>query len=66
MVKFIYNNAIKNTSISHILFELNYGYYLHIFFEKNIDLYSNLKIVDKLIAKVQELLTVCHQNFEHT
>lgn len=38
IAKFVYNN-IKNTSTNHTLFELNYNYYLYIFFKNNTNIY---------------------------
>lgn len=35
--KFAYNN-VKNVNIDHILFEFNYGYYLHASYKEDIDL----------------------------
>lgn len=46
MAKFEYNNA-KNASIGHTFFELNYGYYLYIFLEEDIDFCFFSKIADK-------------------
>ena len=37
MAKFAYNNT-KNASTSYIIFKLNYGYYLCVFYKKNLDL----------------------------
>ena len=60
MAKFAYNNA-KNASTGHTPFELNYGYHLWMPYEKNIDLRSKSKSA-KLLAKLQKLMTVCHEN----
>ena len=48
MTKFTYNNA-KNTNTGHILFELNYKYYSHIFYKKNHNPYSKLKTIIEII-----------------
>ena len=64
MTEFAYNNA-KNASTGHMLFELNDKYYPKMFYEEDIDLHSKLKLVDKLLAELQELMTVCHKNFYH-
>lgn len=61
MVKFTNNNA-KNASTSYTLFELNYGYHPYIFYKKNISFCSNLKLVDVLLTKPQELITMYKKN----
>ena len=47
MAKFAYNNA-KNASTGHIPFDLNYGSYLYISYEKDVDLCSKSKSANKL------------------
>ena len=47
IAEFAYNNN-KNASIGHMSFELNYGYYLCIFFEENTNPRSKSKTADKL------------------
>ena len=64
MAKFAYNNA-KNASTGHTLFELNCCYHPCIFFEENTDLCSWSKTADKLLAELQELMTVCRENLHH-
>ena len=64
MTELAYNNA-KNASTNHISFEPNYGYHLHVFFEKVTNLCSQLKIADKLSTKLQKLMIVCQENFYH-
>ena len=54
MAEFIYNNT-KNASTGHIPFQLNYGYYSHVFFEENTNPRSWLKTADKLSVKLKEL-----------
>lgn len=61
MTEFAYTNA-KNRSISHIMFELNYGYYFCVYFKDNINLYSKSHSVDKLIRKLKNLISICEQN----
>ena len=51
MAKFIYNN-IKNANTNHIFFKLNCKYYFYIFYEKNLDLYSKLRIAEELSLKL--------------
>ena len=58
MAEFAYNNA-KNASIGYTPFKLNYGYHFHIFYKKNLNLYSNSRIAEELSSKPQELMTVC-------
>ena len=55
MAEFTYNNAI-NASTSYILFEFNYRYYPHVFYEKNLDLCSKLKTAKELSSKLQDLI----------
>lgn len=64
MVEFTYNNT-KNTSTSHISFELNCRYYLRIFYEKDVDFCSKLKLADQLLQNLQELITVCQENLQY-
>lgn len=61
MAKFAYNNA-KNTNTGHMLFELNYGYYLCIFLKKDINSHSQSKTIGKLLAKLRELMTISQKN----
>lgn len=57
IAEFVYNNA-KNANTSHTLFGFNYGYYFCIFYKKNLDLYSKLKIAKKQFFKLQKLMTI--------
>ena len=50
IAKFVYNNT-KNTSTSYMLFELNYGYYLQIFFEDNINFCSTIRLLQILLCQ---------------
>ena len=61
MAGFAFNSA-KNASINHMLFELNCGYYPHISFEEDINPWSQLKTANKLLTKLQELMTFCQKN----
>ena len=61
MTKFAYNNA-KNVSISHMPFKLNYGYYPCVFFKKSTNLCFRLKTANKLLTKLQKLMTICWKN----
>ena len=63
MVEFTYKNA-KNASLGYMFFEFNYRYYLCIFYkkEKFLDLYFNLKIMEKLFSELWKLMTIYQQN----
>ena len=61
MAKFAYNNG-KNASIGHTPFELNCGYYLCVSFEKDTNSRLQLKIANKLLTKLQKLMTVFQEN----
>ena len=65
MAKFAYNNA-KNASISHTLFELNYGFHPQVFFEDDVDPRSKSRFADKLAKELRELMDICQQNLFHT
>ena len=64
MAEFAYNN-FKNASTGRMPFELNYGYYLHIFFKEYTKSYFYLKSSDELLAKLWDLITVCWKNLYH-
>ena len=51
MTKFAYNN-VKNTSISHISFELNCSYHLCVYLKEDIEACSQSKIANKLLAEL--------------
>ena len=65
MAEFTYNNA-KNASTGHTPFELNCGYHLCVLYKEDIDPCSKSKLADKLLAELQELMTVCRENLHHT
>ena len=48
MAEFAYNNT-KNANINYTLFELNYGYYPHVFFKDNVDSCSKSFSANKLV-----------------
>ncbi len=58
MAKFTYNNT-KNLSTDHIFFELNYGYYLHVSYEEDVDLKSKSKLAEKLSTELRKQMTIC-------
>ena len=64
MAEFAYNNA-KNVSTGHTPFKLNCGYYFRISYKEDISSCSKSKLPDKLLAELQELMTVCHKNPQH-
>ena len=64
MAEFVYSNG-KNASTSHTPFELNCSYYSRVSFEEDTDPRSQSKSVDKLLAKLRELMTVCRENLYH-
>ena len=64
IAEFAYNNA-KNLSTNYTSFKLNCGYYLQVFFKENTNPCFKFKSTDKLLAKLQELMTVYHKNIHH-
>lgn len=64
MAKFIYNDA-KNASTNHTPFELNRDYHPRILYEENIDPRFKSKSVDKLAAKLRNLLIMYKKNLQH-
>ena len=65
MAEFTYNNA-KNTSINHIPFKLNYGYYPKMSFKEDVDPCSKSRSVNKLVRELRELIKVYCQNLLYT
>ena len=57
MAEFRYNN-IKSASINHILFELKYSYPARVSFNEDTDRCSRLKTADKLLIKLEKLMTI--------
>ena len=51
MIEFVYNNA-KNANISYTYFEFNYKYYSYIFYKKDFNSCSKLKIIKKQFFEV--------------
>ena len=64
MAEFAYNNA-KNTGTGYILFELNCGYYLRVFFKEDIDSHSRSRFTKELVKKLKELIEFYCQNLFH-
>ena len=65
IAKFAYNNA-KNASTGHTPFELTCGYHPCVSYKENLDSHSKLRTAEELSSELQELMTVCQQNFYHT
>lgn len=65
MVDFAYNNA-KSVNIGHTPFELNCKYYFSMFYDENINPRFKSKLIDKLLIKLQKLMTVYYKNFYYT
>ena len=59
-------NIIKNTSTSHMPFELICGYYPYVFLKENTNLCSQFKTAKELFNKVRKLITVYWKNLYHT
>ena len=64
MAEFAYNNA-KNSSTGQTPFELNCGYHLCVSFKEDTDPCSQSKSANKLLAELQDLMTVCRENLYH-
>lgn len=64
IVTFMYNYK-KYIDNSYMFFKLDNDYYYCVFFRDNIDSYSHSKIVDKLVANLEELFAVYCKNFDH-
>lgn len=65
MTKFTYNN-VKNINIGYIFFKLNYNFYLKVFYRKNVNFYSKSKLIDKLIAKLKDLVFIHRKNLYYS
>ena len=64
MAEFTYNNA-NNASTGFTPFKRNCGYYPRVSYKEDLDPRSKLRIVEELSSELQELITVCQQNFHH-
>ena len=64
MAEFTYNNS-KNASTGHMLVELNYGYHSQMSYKEKVNPRFKSKSVDKLLAKLRELIIVCQENLYH-
>ncbi len=57
MAKFAYNN-IKNASTCYTLFELNYGFYPRVLFEKDVDPYFKSRLANKPADELRKLIEI--------
>ena len=64
IAEFVYNNA-KNASIGHTVFKFNCGYHPRVFFKEDSNPHFQSKTADKLLAELQELITICWENLYH-
>ena len=64
MAEFAYNN-VKNASTNHTPFDLNYGYYSRMSYEKKVDSRSKSKSADKLLVELRKLIIICQENLHH-
>ena len=64
MMEFAYNN-FKNASTGHMPLKLNSGYPPRISYKKNVDARFQSMLVDKLSAKLRDLMIVCWENLYH-
>ncbi len=58
MVEFFYNN-VKNASIGHTLFKVNYEFYPQFLFKKNVDAHSKSRSTSKLAKELRKLINIC-------
>ena len=56
MAKFTYNNA-KNVKNSHMSFELKFDYHSKVSFKEHIHPCFKFKLINKLLARLQKLIT---------
>ena len=61
MANFAYN-ITKNASTGHILFELNYEFYLQVLFKKDINPCFRFYLAKKLANKRKKFIEICCQN----
>lgn len=64
MAEFAYNN-VKNTSIGYTSSELNCGYHLKLFCNKDVNPRSNSKTVDQLATELLTLMFICKENLQY-
>ena len=64
MAEVAYNNT-KNASTNYIPFKLNCGYHPWVFYEEDLDPYSQLKNAEELSSELQSLMDAYQQNLHH-
>ena len=64
MAEVIYHNT-NNASTGHTLFKPNCSYHLRVSFKEDINLHSRSNAADKLLAKLQKLMTIYKENLYH-
>ena len=52
-------------STGHTPFELNCGYHPWVSYKRDINSYFKFKLADKLLAELQELMSICCKNLHH-
>ncbi len=65
LYQFAYNN-IKNFSISHTPFKLNYGYYSRVSCDNETDPHLRFRSTNKLTKELRELMKIYCQNLFYT
>ena len=64
MAKFAYNNA-KNATTGYMSFELNCSNHVCVLFKEDINPCFWLKIIDKLLLKLQKQMTIYQKNLHY-
>lgn len=64
MTEFAFNNA-KNITTEFTFFEQNFGFNHPISYKKDVNHCSKSKAVDKIVAQIRKLTTICQQNLHH-
>lgn len=49
-----------------ILFKLNYDFYFHIVYKKDVNPKFEAKLMEELSIKLRELMTICWENLYYT
>lgn len=57
---------MKNADTGYSSYNINYGYYLCVFYKKDVDLRSKSKFADKLLVEFKKLIIICQENLYHT
>lgn len=64
IVEFAYNN-VKNTNINYRSFKFNYNYNFYILQKEDFNFYLKLKLIDKQMVKLKDLMTLYKKKFYH-